>query len=313
MAPGRDGTEVVAVWRWLALTLTAVAMLSGCSIRQYALSRTADTLATSGGSFATENDPELVRDAAPFSLKLMDSVLAETPGHVGLLTAAARNYTQYAYAFVQQDAERLEDTDVAAATHGFERSRNLYARARDYGIRALESAHPGISLMLDKNPRAALVQSSRSDVPILYWTAVASAGWISLSKDNPSAVAQLPVVEALIDRALALDEAWDAGVIHTFLISYEGSRAQRGADPVKAARMHFQRAVELSNGQQASPYVALAESVAISAQNRAQFEQLLKQALAIDVDARPQWRLANVVMQRRARWLLSRTDQLFAQ
>jgi predicted anti-sigma-YlaC factor YlaD len=38
---------------------------------------------------------------------------------------------------------------------------------------------------------------------------------------------------------------------------------------------------------------------------------LLKQALAIDPDARPEWRLSNIVMQRRARWLLSREEELF--
>jgi hypothetical protein len=38
---------------------------------------------------------------------------------------------------------------------------------------------------------------------------------------------------------------------------------------------------------------------------------LLHQALAINPDLKPEWRLANLVMQRRAKWLLSRTDQLF--
>jgi len=308
----RDHRSLTANLRSALMALLIAVALGGCSIKQYALSRTADTLATSGSSFATDGDPELIQDAAPFSLKLMDSVLAETPTHVGLLTAAAKNYTQYAYAFVQQEGERLEDTDVAGATQRFERARRLYARAQDYGRRGLELAHP-VNLTLEKTPRAALVQSTRSDVPLLYWNAVSSGAWISLSKDNPSAVAQLPVVEALIDRALALDEAWDAGAIHTFLISFEANRAHRSGDPAVPARKHFERAVQLTNGQQAAPFVALAESVAVTQQDRAQFEKLLKQALAIDVDARPQWRLANVVMQRRARWLLSRTDQLFAQ
>ena len=120
-------------------------------------------------------------------------------------------------------------------------------------------------------------------------------------------------MEALIDRALELDEAWDAGAVHTFLISYELVRAHRGSDPAARARAHFDRAVALSLGQQAAPYVALAESVAVSQQNRAEFERLLRQALAVDAEAVPQWRLANIVMQRRARWLLSRTDQWFTE
>jgi acyl transferase domain-containing protein len=55
----------------------------------------------------------------------------------------------------------------------------------------------------------------------------------------------------------------------------------------------------------------LATSVAAPAKNRAEFEKLLKQALAIDVSKRPQIRLANLIAQRRARFLLATADRLF--
>ena len=293
--------------------LAIALVLSGYSVRQYALNRASDALAGSGNSFASDDDPELISEAAPFSLKLMDSVLEDTPEHIGLLTAATKGYTQYAFAFVQQDGEILEDTDLAAATQQLERARRLYARARSYGLRGLDAAHPGMSAALAAGPKNAAKQARKADVPLLYWSAAATGAWIGLSKDSPAAVAQVPRVEALIDRALELDEAWDAGAIHTFLVSYELNRAQRNGDPVARARAHFKRAVELSQGKQAAPYVALAESVCVSAQDRAEFERVLQQALAIDVEARPEWRLSNVVMQQRARWLLSRTDQLFAE
>ena len=54
--------------------------------------------------------------------------------------------------------------------------------------------------------------------------------------------------------------------------------------------------------------MSLAENVSLQKQNRAEFESLLKRALAIDVNVKPDYRLANVVMQRRARWLLQRTQ-----
>ena len=57
--------------------------------------------------------------------------------------------------------------------------------------------------------------------------------------------------------------------------------------------------------------MALAEAVSVSNQDREEFESLLKKALAVNPDARPEWRLSNIVMQRRARWLLSREDELF--
>ena len=57
--------------------------------------------------------------------------------------------------------------------------------------------------------------------------------------------------------------------------------------------------------------VSLAESVSVAAQNRAEFEQLLEQTLAFNVDTHPQTRLANLVAQRRARVLLGRVDNYF--
>jgi predicted anti-sigma-YlaC factor YlaD len=295
---------------WLAAALFG---LSGCSVRQYAMNQAADALAASGGSFATDADPDLIRDAAPFSLKAMESVLEENPRHVGLLAATARGFTQYAYAFVQQEGEMLEATDLARAEELLQRARGLYARARDYGLRGLEVAHGGFAQALPQNARGAAGRARREDVPLLYWTGAAWAALINLSKDDPASIAEQPLMEALIDRALELDEAWDAGAIHTFLIAYEPARQGVRGDALARSQRHFDRALELTGGQQAAPLVALAETAAVARQDRRQFEQLLGRALAIDLDASPQWRLANAVMQRRARWLLSRTEELIAE
>ena len=75
--------------------------------------------------------------------------------------------------------------------------------------------------------------------------------------------------------------------------------------------MHFDREVSLTHGQLASPFVSLAEAVSVSAGDRITFESLLHKALAVDPDARPEWRLQNLIVQKRARWLLSRAEDLF--
>jgi hypothetical protein len=82
-------------------------------------------------------------------------------------------------------------------------------------------------------------------VPLLYWTATAWAAAISLSKDAPELVAQIPTMEALIDRALELDESYGQGAIHTFLVIYEVSRQGAPGDPAARARKHFERALVL--------------------------------------------------------------------
>ena len=284
---------------------------SGCSIRRYALNQAADALAQSGASFASDDDPDLIKAAAPFSLKLMESLLAENPRHPGLLDAAASGFTQYAYAFVQQDADEAEPGDLAAAEALRARARRLYLRAQRYGLRGLEVKHPGFGKALLANPKATARTATKADVPLLYWTAAAWASAISLSKDNPELIGQIPAMESLIDRALDLDESYGNGAIHNFMIAYEMNRRGVAGDPVARARKHFERSLVLSGGTDASPLVALAEAVTIQKQDVKEFESLLNQALAINPDAHQDSRLVNTVMQRRARWLLSRKAELF--
>jgi len=89
------------------------------------------------------------------------------------------------------------------------------------------------------------------------------------------------------------------------------SRPGGTGDPAARSRQHFERALALTKGLQAGPMVSFAEAVCVQKQDLKQFEALLQQALTINLEVKPEWRLANLVMQRRAKWLLSRTDQLF--
>jgi predicted anti-sigma-YlaC factor YlaD len=284
--------------------IALILLVFGTGCARFAANRVGDALAGSGAVFASDNDPELIRQAVPFGLKLQESLLARSPGHRGLLLATSRGFTQYGYAFVQLDADELEGTNLAAATALRDRARNLYLRARDYGLRGLRAKERGFD--------RAVTSATRRDVPQLYWTAAAWGAAISISKNDPELVADWPKVQTLIDRALALDEAFDGGALHTFLIS--GEMARPGVKPAEAAaraRQHFDRAVQLAGGRSASPFVAYAEAVCIRTQQRTEFEHQLNRALAVDVERRPEWRLVNLAMQRRARWLLSRTDELF--
>ena len=301
-------------WPWgtrCALAGLLLLAASGCSLKKFAVNQVGHALAGGGATLASDDDPELVRAAVPFSLKLMESLLAESPRHPGLLFATASGFTQYAYAFVQMDADELEDRDLAAATALRERARRLYLRARDYGLRGLEARHRGFRAALRADPRAAVRAARRRDVPLLYWTAAAWGSAIALAKDRPEHVAEVPQMEALLDRALVLDPDWGEGALHTFLITYEMARQGAPGDPAARARRHFERAVALSGGRQAAPFVAFAESVCAQTQDLAQFDALLARALAVDADAALEYRLVNLVMQRRARWLLGKRADLF--
>src|SRR5512138_82551 len=117
--------------RKIVIVACLVSLLAGpgCSIKKFAVNKVGDALAGGGATFASDDDPELVKAAVPFSLKLMESLLAESPRHEGLLLAAASGFTQYSYAFVQEDADELEDKDFTAAEEMHGRARRLYLRA----------------------------------------------------------------------------------------------------------------------------------------------------------------------------------------
>jgi len=297
----------------LFVTIIFVVLISftGCSLRQVAVNKLGDALSKDGTAFATDDDPELIKGAVPFSLKLMESLLAESPRHMGLLLAACRGFTQYGYVFVQLEADQVEEMDLEKAMEMRHRAKRLFLRARNYGLRGLEVIQPGFERMARNNPRNAVQAFKVSEVALLYWTAISWTAAVSVTKDSSDLIADLPVIDVLLDRALELDEAFDSGAIHSFLIAYEMGREAASGDPEQRARTHFRRAVELSQGQLSGPFVTLAESVSLPKQDREEFKRLIEQALKINPDDRPEWRMANLIMQRRARWLLGRTDKLF--
>src|SRR4051794_8903418 len=172
----------------IAVGCLLAGVLTGCSIKRVAVNQLGNALSAGGGTFASDDDPELIKAAVPFSLKLTESLLAESPKHPGLLFAASSGFTQYAYAFVQQEADETEDKDLNSANEMRARARNLYLRGRNYGFRGLDAKHAGFEKQLRANAAEAVLLARKSDVPLLYWTAVSWTAAIALSKDNADSI-----------------------------------------------------------------------------------------------------------------------------
>ena len=296
--------------RLLALA-GVLAVLPGCAlVQRKAVGMVASTLASSGDVFTRDDDLELVGQAIPFGLKLYESLLESAPKNKDLLIATCSNFTQYGVAYLETEALVLGEADHHDQVLRLNaRALKVYLRARNYCLRAMEVRFPGIQQSLSKDPAAALAKAGKSDVPLLYWTAASWGSAIALGLDRPELVADMPTVRALAERAIALDETWAKGALHEMFISLESVSPALGGSPERA-RAHFKRAVELQNGAAAGPYVALAVGLAQPAQDAAEFESLLKQALAVDPEKDPSTRLVTLVQQRRAKALLDRIDTL---
>ncbi len=262
--------------------------------------------------FTGDDDPELIRDALPFAMKTYESLLDADPRNAPLALATGRAFVSYAFAFVQAPSDELASDQVQLQRDLRLRAKRLFLRGRGYVLQGMEVRRPGFSAALDKGDvPAALRLARREDADYLYWTA---AAWMAAFSADPfdfSLIVAVPGAVALLRQVSAWNEGYGAGSVQEILISfYGGAPADLGGGEDKA-RASFARAVELSHGLRAGPYVALATAVSVKNQNAAEFRELLGKALAIDVNADIPDRLVNIINQRRARWLLDHADDFF--
>ena len=288
---------------YYCVLLLSIHALAGCAVKPYLMDKAADTLAIQGQS--DEDDILLAREASAFYLKLSESVLKESPGNLKLAESVAAGFTQYAFAFVAFDAEKLESQDAKAAQRMRERAARLYLRANQHAMRALENSLPGFRQALIQNEPKLLAQLRQDQVGLAYWAAASWGGFISLSKDDPDKVADLPLAVNLAALAWKKNPDFNRGGLTSLMGTFEASRP--GGSMVLAEK-YFDQAIAQSKGESAGPWVAKAEVIALKKQDQKVFIQWLNEALQI---AKTHRNLENEVMRERAMWLLDMVDDLF--
>jgi len=305
-------TETAGKKIMLLFLAVLLSFSSGCSLRRFMINKVGDAMVSGNSVFETDDDLQLVGDALPFGLKLMESLLVQSPDHYGLLLAACKGFVLYSYAYVDYEAEITEEKDLDEARAMRIRARKLYLRAAKNGFHALENFYPGFQAQLYLEPKKAVqrigIKKKERDLPLLYWSAAALGLAISVSRDDAALLARLPEVETMIDRGLELDETWENGSFHQFKIQL--ASAKIGGLDEELIRKHYERALELSEDRNAGLFVSYAEAVSVPNQDAQEFRALMDKALSIDPDEYPQNRLVNEIAQRKARWLLDHIDDL---
>ena len=188
----------------LLLALVVIAVVAGCSPKQMVIGMIADALAGGGGGYASDPDPDLIREALPFALKTYEGLLEIAPEHRGLLLATAKGFTAYAY-MLKDEADRMDDP-VRARTQRH-RAKNLFLRGRDHALRGLEVSHPGFSAALGPANGDALANTTVEDADLLYWAGAAWAGAVSSDKQDCMLGAQLGLGGRLVAGGGELDRA----------------------------------------------------------------------------------------------------------
>ena len=279
----------------LLFLIVLPAALAGCaSMVNTATARLGESIAS---AILNQDDPATVKEGAPAYLLLVDGLINDDPNNVQLLSLGAKLYTTYAGAFVD-DAER---------------AKRLTSHARTYATRALCQQNPSVCPLLprpyDEFVRG-LAALTSSDVPALYTWAAAWASWIQAYKEDWNAVADLPKVEAAMERIIALDDAFEEGGPHLYLGLLGSLRPPAlGGKPDKA-RAHFERAIELSGGRNLMAKVLFAKHYARLMFDRKLHDELLREVLAAKVTD-PGHTFANALAKDEARRLLATSADYF--
>jgi len=296
------------------LAVIPVIFFSSCSLQKLVMNKVSDMLSgSSGGSaFTGDDDPQLVGDALPFALKMYETLLDQNPDHTGLLLTTGMGFVMYANAFVQTPAQMLPDDEYEKQGEMYARAKKLYIRGRDYCFRALEVNHPGfLEAIYSDEPVPFMENLTIEDVPLLYWSA---AGWlaaISIDIFDVGLSMNLDKAAVLMDRAYALEPDFGKGMIDDFYILYYASVPEGMGGSREKAKYHFDRAVELSEGLNPSPYLSYATTISIQDQNADEYRSLLEKALAIELEQDPDNLLANSIMQEKAQWQLDHIEDFF--
>lgn len=284
----------LALIRLLAL-LAVVPALPGCaSLVSGAASNFADNLSA---AVLNQDDPAVVRDGAPAYLLLLDSLIEGNPDSPEILAAAAQLYASYGAVFATEPG----------------RAARLTARARQYGERALCLSYKAACHWDDMDYEAYEdtldgLRERHADAVLAY--AVASLAWIRAHSDDWNALAELPHMQALLNRYLAIGEPADAASVYMYLGVLATLRPPALGGEPEVGRAHFERAIELSDGKDLSAKVEFARGYARLLYDRELHDRLLADVLTADphVDG---YTLTNVLAQRDAQALMASADDYF--
>lgn len=281
----------------ICLFLVGAGCLAGCAhIRSSAAS---SVMADVSIATVRHDDVELVRQAIPTYLLLLEGLMVGDPDNPDLLRAASEGYTAYG-ALVEIDDPL--------------RARRLYGRARSFGLACLTARRPAVKGLLHA-PFADFCAIDRQlrhrDLPYVFWAASSWGAWIGAHTDSIAALADLPRVIHLMEWVLAQEETFQGGSPHVFLGVYHAALPPAfGGDPERS-RQHFERALELSGRKDLMVLVRMARSYACQVLDRELYLSLLEEALSRSIDAAPGLTLQNAVAQRMARILLEEVDVHF--
>jgi len=312
---------VNGIFRMMVVFLAA-AVLAGCSMRQVALNEMAGLL--NQGMVALENDDdlEMLEQAFPANIKLIEALLASAPENPELLVLLSRLYGSYGFAFLETRLEieffgapdtiprylREADIDPAEVKN---RASRYYARGEAYAMRALALRHPDSDALLKSvdGREAFFRRMQEADVPALFWWGFNLGARVNQNRSSVALIAKAYLAERAMKRVIELMPAYQNAGAHLFLMAYYGARPPMMGGNLEAAEAHYREVNRINGDAYRMGHVMFCRYILTKRQDRAGYQRLLTRVS--DEPLADAYRLYNALSVLRARIYLGAVDDFF--
>lgn len=278
-----------------ALLAVAALQLGGCaSMMSSAASGLADNLSN---AMLNQDDPETVRAGSPSYMLLLDSFIEGSPDDPVLLSAGAKMYASYGAVFADDEL----------------RASRLTTRARNYAQRAMCETYGPSCNWPDLNYDdfvATLDGITAKHADVLYTYGFASLAFLRAHSADWNSLAELPEIEALLNRYLVIAGDDVDPAVHTYMGILLTLRPPALGGKPEEARVHFEKAIALSGGKDLSAKVEFARGYAKLLYDRDLHDQLLGEVMMADPYA-DGLTLSNVMAKEQAAEMLAEADTYF--
>ena len=223
--------------------------------------------------------------------------------------ALMRTKVEYGFGIIMEHADRLIDVDYSSALDKYKKANIIFKDARDSGISILNDRYSNFNEWIR---RGVELQFTNNDIIDLYWLAAAYGGAISSSRGDPFELIHLPKVGRILRKCIELDPEWNNGAVYSAMMSFTSTRTDISEDLLRdSVDFYFNKAILYSDSLDAGPFLAYAESIHKTYQERKEFEDKLNYVIDMKTKSRSRYELPNLIAKNRAEWLLSKTDDYF--
>ena len=223
--------------------------------------------------------------------------------------ALMRTKVEYGFGIIMEHADRLIDVDYSSALDKYKKANIIFKDARDSGISILNDRYSNFNEWIRGGVE---LQFTNNDIIDLYWLAAAYGGAISSSRGDPFELIHLPKVGRILRKCIELDPEWNNGAVYSAMMSFTSTRTDISEDLLRdSVDFYFNKAILYSDSLDAGPFLAYAESIHKTYQERKEFEDKLNYVINMKTKSRSRYELPNLIAKNRAEWLLSKTDDYF--